>query len=215
MTNESSKFWESFRKAQGAMKDPVKDATNPHFKSKFVTLKGVLDAVREPLHKNGISIVQTLDGANVVTILRHDDGGGVESRIPVICAKANDPQAFGSALTYARRYAIAAICGIAPADDDDDGEGAVDRQQPARPPVRPAAASKQDQAPEGYDLLEHALQAIHGAQDALVLRGVVARKIKASGFQGEDLAAARQAFDEKLATFAGSTTPTTTTKKEN
>lgn len=192
-------FWDRFLLAQQAMRDPVKDAANPHFKSRFVTLKGVLDAVRKPLHDNGISIVQTLDGATVVTLLRDSAGNGVESRIPVICQKANDPQAFGSALTYARRYALAAICGVAPSDDDDDGEGAVERVQIPNRKQAPAAQEakpSQVEKPIGYDLADHAIAAIDAANNALSL-AVVGKKIKLSGFEGEDLNAVRQAFAAK------------------
>jgi hypothetical protein len=136
-----SKFYAAFRQAQSEFRDPVKDGSNPHFKSRFVTLKGVLDAVRQILHRNGLCVFQcfeTMENGQAVirTELRADDGSGIASCVPVICAKQNDPQAFGSAATYARRYGIAAICGIAPADEDDDGEEAA---RPARAAPKPAA----------------------------------------------------------------------------
>lgn len=112
-------------KAQGAMKVAVFDRQNPHFKNRYASLAATIDAIRTPLADNGLSITQTThvrDGAFVlITTLRHASGQWVASEYPLpIAAK---PQELGSALTYARRYSVAAIASIA-ADDDDDAEGA-------------------------------------------------------------------------------------------
>lgn len=114
-------------KAQAAFKPAVKDAVNPHFKSRYVSLQAVIDAVLPALHANGFALVQPLyvDGAGKTmlhTCLRHVSGESVSSHYPVHPVKA-DPQGEGSALTYARRYALMALCGIAP--EDDDGNAAV------------------------------------------------------------------------------------------
>ena len=113
-------------KAQGAFKPAVKDAVNPHFKSRYVTLQAVLDAVQPALHANGFALVQATrvaDGKTVLnTALIHTSGERIEADYPVHPVKA-DPQGEGSALTYARRYALMALCGIAP--EDDDGNAAV------------------------------------------------------------------------------------------
>ena len=139
-------FQTAFLAAQKAMRDPCKDSTNPHFRSKFVSLKGVLDAVRGPLHTAGITISQMIDFEDermfVVTTLTHVEGGGISSRCPVLTAKPNDPQALGSAITYAKRYGLAGICGVAPSDDD-DGESAVDR-----PPVKRKAKAVKKATPK-------------------------------------------------------------------
>lgn len=135
-------FYTAFLAAQKAMRDPCKDAANPHFRSKFVSLKGVADAVRPALHSAGITVVQMIDhderGMFVKTVLAHTSGECIDSRCPIVVAKQNDPQAMGSAITYARRYALAAICGVAPSDDDDDGEAAVSRA-PVKVKVKQAA----------------------------------------------------------------------------
>lgn len=113
-------------KAQGAFKPAVKDAVNPHFKSRYVTLQAVIDAVLPALHANGFALVQATsveDGKTILrTTLAHVSGESVCSFYPVHPVKA-DPQGEGSALTYARRYALMALCGIAP--EDDDGNAAV------------------------------------------------------------------------------------------
>ena len=113
-------------KAQAAFAPAVKAKVNPHFKSKYVPLDAVLDAIAEPLRTCGIAILQPTtiqDGRTVlVTRLVHESGEWIEGRYPVHPVKA-DPQGEGSALTYARRYALMALVGIAP--EDDDGNAAV------------------------------------------------------------------------------------------
>jgi len=113
-------------KAQTAFKPAVKDAVNPHFKSRYVTLQAVIDAVLPALHANGFALIQGTHVEEGKTILKTEliyvDGKAITSSYPVHPVKA-DPQGEGSALTYARRYALMALCGIAP--EDDDGNAAV------------------------------------------------------------------------------------------
>jgi hypothetical protein len=127
LTSESiTAIMPAFIKAQAKFKPAVKDATNPQFKSKYVALDGVIDAVAPALRENGIAIMQQTDIEDartiLVTRLIHESGEWIASRYPVHPVKA-DPQGEGSALTYARRYALMALVGIAP--EDDDGNAAV------------------------------------------------------------------------------------------
>ncbi len=125
-------------KAQGVMKNATLNKVNPHFKSKFADLAAVRDAVIPALTANGIAVVQTLDtfmvgpdgtgGPCVYTRLVHTSGQWIESLCQI--PNGGDMQKMGSAITYARRYSLSAICGIA-ADEDDDGNEAV--QPTARP----------------------------------------------------------------------------------
>ena len=113
-------------KAQGQIKGAIKDTSNPFFKSKYADLASVWDACREPLSNNGLSVMQTTIGddptkVTVVTTLAHTSGQWIQGQLTLMPAKA-DPQGIGSAITYARRYALAAIVGVAP--DDDDGNAA-------------------------------------------------------------------------------------------
>ena len=131
LTSESiTAIMPAFIKAQGNFAKAVKSATNPHFKSKYVALDGVIDAVAAPLREQGIAIMQMTDIEDartvLVTRLIHESGEWLGSRYPVHPVKA-DPQGEGSALTYARRYALMAIAGIAP--EDDDGNAAVKAAQ--------------------------------------------------------------------------------------
>ena len=115
--------------AQGEMTAASKDGTNPHFKSRYATLASVWDAIRGPLSRNGLSVSQVLEtpdagpGVIVRTILLHTSGQWICSRYVMPIPDKLTPQAVGSAITYARRYALSAIVGIAP-DDDDDGNAA-------------------------------------------------------------------------------------------
>lgn len=128
-------------KAQGAIKGAAKDRVNPGFRSKYADLASVWDACRKQLSDNGLAVIQTTDEADdavvVVTTLAHSSGEWISGRLKLRPVKA-DPQGMGSALTYARRYALSAIVGIAP--DDDDGEAAQGRptQQQQRPAESPA-----------------------------------------------------------------------------
>ena len=191
-------FWKAFLAAQKSMRDPCKDTTNPHFRSKFVSLKGVADAVRPCLHDAGIVATQMIDyddaGTFVRTVLAHTGGGSIESRCPVICAKSNDPQAMGSAITYARRYALAAICGVAPSDDDDDGESAV------RPPVKKKAKPAGLPKPQPFDSVEHALESLGRCADKGSVN-IWTPRVRASGYTGIDRQNLVEAMNERLAQF--------------
>lgn len=122
--------------AQATFKPAVRDATNPHFGSKFVSLTGVIDAVSASLRDAGIAFVQATDvtdngGTVLVTTLIHESGEWLSGRYPVRAVK-QDPQSEGSALTYARRYALMSLVGIAPEDDDGAAGSAPDHDAEAR-----------------------------------------------------------------------------------
>ena len=130
-------------KAQNEMGGAVKDAKNPFFKSSYADLTSVIKAIKEPFNKNGLSYVQlptTSDGGKgigVKTILMHTSGQFIESEFYLPITKA-DPQAGGSAITYARRYALQAMAGIPTADDD--AEAAMMRGKPDEPSVEELCA---------------------------------------------------------------------------
>jgi hypothetical protein len=121
-------------KAQLGIKGAVRDSQNPHFRSHYADLSAVWDSCHEQLNANGIAIVQqteTLDGKLVlVTRLIHTSGQWIRSEWPLKPTK-DDPQGLGSAVTYARRYSLAAIAGVAPRGDDDDGNAASGVKQQA------------------------------------------------------------------------------------
>lgn len=121
--NELAKALADF---QSEVKDPSKDKENPYFKSKYVALDGVLQTVRPVLAKHGLSVMQlpTSDetAVTVTTLLMHSSGQFIESEPFKVLLTKKDAQATGSALTYARRYSLSSVLGIAWDDDDDDGD---------------------------------------------------------------------------------------------
>jgi len=130
---EIAKLSAALCKAQGAMTGAVKDSTNPFFKSKYADLSAVWDDIRKPFADNGISVVQMPCGGvgsvTVITQLTHDSGQWMRSRLTMVPVK-HDPQGIGSCITYARRYALAAMAGVYQIDDDGNSatkpSGAID-----------------------------------------------------------------------------------------
>lgn len=122
------KLAEALAKAQGKIEGASKDSTNPHFKSRYADLASVWEACRTHLSANGLSIIQTLDnglnGVTIITTLAHSSGEWIKGALTLKPVK-DDPQGVGSAITYARRYALAAMVGVAP--EDDDAEAATGR----------------------------------------------------------------------------------------
>jgi len=115
-------------KAQSSYNALIKDSKNPFFKSKYADLAACIECTREPLARNGLAVMQSteVDGDKTVveTILAHISGEWIAGRYPLTPIK-NDCQGLGAALTYARRYSLTAMLGIAA--EDDDGETASGR----------------------------------------------------------------------------------------
>jgi len=110
-------------KAQGEIKGALKDQSNPFFKSKYADLASVVEAIRAPFAKNGLSYIQTLDPTEkdevrVETMILHSSGEWICCGILGVPVTKADAQGYGSALTYARRYSLSAAAGVAPEDDD-------------------------------------------------------------------------------------------------
>jgi hypothetical protein len=117
-------------KAQGDFVDPEKDKKNPFFNSEYTTLGAVLRSVRPILAKHGLSLVQVVNIDVLETCLLHSSGQWIADVYPLRPAKT-DPQGFGSCLTYARRYAVKAVLGLA--EEDDDGNDHADKKPQAQP----------------------------------------------------------------------------------
>jgi|2_EtaG_2_1085320.scaffolds.fasta_scaffold06660_5 hypothetical protein len=116
-------------RAQTAVSNVAKDAANPHFRSRYASLAVVRDAVYPAFNSVGIAIIQTPhtgeNGAvSVETILIHESGEIIDFTGPAVIPSKPDAQGVGSCITYLRRYNLLAITGIAPADEDDDGNAA-------------------------------------------------------------------------------------------
>lgn len=146
---------QALSKAQGQMGSAKKDADNPYFKSKYADLASVVDAIKEPLSKNGLAYSQLpfVDehGVHVETILMHLSGEWVSSKLTMRPVKT-DPQGVGSTLTYARRYGLQSMVGIA-ADDDDDGNLGSGNlgKAPPKPPPKTKPRQDHEQPPPAHE----------------------------------------------------------------
>jgi len=128
-------------KAQKEFGPALKTATNPHFRSKYAALDACVEAVIDALNNNGIFLMQYThpceDGVIVETMFIHESGEHMSGGRLHVPASKQDPQGYGSALTYARRYSLQAACGIAPEDDDGN---AASKSKPE--PKKPAAGTR-------------------------------------------------------------------------
>jgi len=104
--------------AQKAMGAAKKDAVNPYYHSSYADLGSVMETCKELLNKNNITVLQPIMGTTVETILLHSSGEWMSSETPIVCKVEHDPQALGSAITYARRYGLQSMVFIPSADDD-------------------------------------------------------------------------------------------------
>ena len=142
-------------KAQGVLRNAEKDGTNPHFRSKYATIESIWDAIRDPLTRNGLAVIQAMQGSgeslSLITTLVHSSGQWVRSEIPLISGKPT-PQALGSAVTYMRRYALAAIVGATSGEDDDANQAEeYVKKQPDLSPISWAEAEEIEQALLEFD----------------------------------------------------------------
>lgn len=119
-------------KFRAQIKQPKLDASNPFFKSSYLTLTGLITAIDEALKGTGLSYNQIIadngQAAAVQTIITHESGGILITKPFTLRPTKADPQGIGSATTYARRYQLQALFGIA-GEKDDDGNAASNPQQ--------------------------------------------------------------------------------------
>lgn len=119
---------EALVSAQKEIKFAIKDSTNPHFKSKYANINSTIDAIKPALNNNGIAFLQSLSPSDdsklhLTTRLIHSSGEWIEDT--AVCPlQKQDAQAVGSAISYIRRYSLAAFLGLY-SDTDDDGQATV------------------------------------------------------------------------------------------
>lgn len=137
-------------KAQKAFGPALKTSTNPHFRNKYAALDVCIEAVIDALNDNGIMLMQQThlceDGVIVETTFIHESGEMISGGKLHVPAAKQDPQGYGSALTYAKRYSLQSACGIAPEDDDGNHASHSYQQQhqaPAKPVKQPEQQPKQ------------------------------------------------------------------------
>ena len=148
-------------KAQGAFENPKKNRevrvtskrTGATYKFSYATFDEIVDCIRKPLADNGLSFTQGVNGAVITTMLLHASGQWLSTELPIKAGEAdNAAQAMGSAITYAKRYALTAMLGIA-SEEDDDGNAAdgnvidqsrysdTQKRAASKPPATPTGAS--------------------------------------------------------------------------
>lgn len=138
--------------AQGEFKPVAKTGKNPHLGNEYVTLDGIIESVRKPLSTHGLAYTQLLNeaeaGLMLETFLFHTSGQWLSACVRVVAMTGNrgvnEMQALGGALTYLKRYALAALLGIS-ADEDDDGET---RTRVVRPPQKSVPQDAPTPTPE-------------------------------------------------------------------
>jgi len=118
-------------KAQSQMKTPHKDATNPHFRNRYASLKSCIKAIKPALNTNGFALIQAAgkdeQGHFIQTTFEHTSGGMFTSKFYMEPEKKG-MQGLGSAATYAKRYGLLGLAGIEPDEDADDDGNAADEK---------------------------------------------------------------------------------------
>lgn len=170
----------AFVKAKKAFRPALKEKANPAFKgSKYADLSSCIEAVDDAFLANGIVMYQECHpddaGVTVETVLLHESGESIRSGRLHVPASKHDPQGFGSALTYARRYSLMAACGMAPEDDDGNAASRKKREPESKPAMSEA------------DVEEHQI-AMHNASSFEELRAAFGFAYTAAKRIGDDAA---------------------------
>lgn len=148
LKNSKNNIYTALAKAQGEFETATQNKKNPFFNSKYLTLGGVIEIIRKPFSKNGLSFLQfptvKKEGNSttviIKTIIAHESGDTIENELslPVtIGGRISDAQAIGSAITYARRYSLQSLVGISADEEDDDGNSASGRVVEAKSQTKP------------------------------------------------------------------------------
>lgn len=212
------KIAEALAKAQGEMKPAAMDRTNPHFGNKYATLASVWEAIRPVMASNGLSVIQIpgdhQQGLMLTTTLMHTSGQQISSTIVMPLPK-KDPQSYGSALTYARRYGLCAMLGVV-AEEDDDANGAMprqgdQRQQQQRPPQRQnnVAPARQQPAPTGTAKPSHQFyRELAGVAAKLGIPSTTATNYIKQSLAEKNIASTDDLTEQQLKAIIGTLSPT-------
>lgn len=188
-----SKLIEALVKAQSEMSHAVLDSVNPHFRSKFATLKSVIDAVKPALNGNGIAFIQEavqVEGGSAIETVFVGHGSSYRTGpVPIVVDKDN-AQGFGSGLTYSKRYSLSMACGVS-SEEDDDGNAAAG----APPKRRPQSVTK-------TVLEEEGIKVDQGKKDAYISQLMEATSDNDEPAMKELLDELRSDSEMKLAVWA-------------
>lgn len=175
--SENKNIYAAFVKAQKGFAPALKTSTNPHFKSRYADLAACVEAVIDALNDNGIGLIQKTHqderGVTVETMFVHESGESMTGGVLHVPAAKQDPQGYGSALSYARRYSLMAACGIAPEDDDGNAasKAPAAKQKPAatKPVDIEPWVAKMLAANSSKELAKVAQDAWEATQDELIM----------------------------------------------
>ena len=163
---------------QKELKQPLKDAKNPFFKSEYVPLENVAEAITESATKHGLAFSQyatTTETGNVSvgTIVFHESGEFIEFPPLILKPENTKPQSIGSAITYAKRYSLSAVFGIT-SDKDDDGNKANGNGEPQKQQQKRNQKQAQNDEPDVHAIVEKYVQqlAVLGVKRADVVEYV-------------------------------------------
>jgi len=180
VTEERALLFKAIAAAQGEFSTVEKSAKNPHFNSKFAPLDSIIEMIRPILPRHGLSVIQFTDipesgnGIIIETIISHESGQYISGRLQMPTVK-NDPQGYGSSISYGRRYSLGAALGIV-SDEDVDGnqtEAPEKKPRPAQQPSKPAQQPNADpKDAEYHERIKDALRAIYGDDKAAALAKV-------------------------------------------
>lgn len=199
-------------KAQAKIGHAIKDASNQHFRNQYATLESVIDATKGPLSEQGLVVLQQPDSddsgrAILITTLAHVSGEWMRSFTPILTDKQT-AQGLGSGLTYSRRYAIAALCNIAQADDDgNEASGKTQSTPPAKQAAMTGSAKKSEALIGGDFIIEGGKYRGKSIKQAIDLDGQAAVQNYAnwlkddSAKNGKGLSAGASAFIVNLNRF--------------
>lgn len=156
------KLSKSLVETQKELKQPLKDAKNPFFKSEYVPLENVAEAITQTATKYGLAFSQyatTTENGNVSvgTIVFHESGEYIEYPPLILKPENTKPQSIGSAITYAKRYALSAIFGIT-SDKDDDGNKANGNGEPQKQPQKRNQKQAPQNEPNVHEIVEKYVQ---------------------------------------------------------
>ena len=180
--NELNELATALAAAQGEIMPAPKDADNPFFKSKYSSLPAIREAVREVFAKNGLSVIQcpsVVEGRlELRTVLLHSSGQSFDCGVLAAEVDVANPQKAGSAISYFRRYALAAVSGCV-SDEDDDAEAV---RAPSRKPLPKKVSKKQPVGGHEVVALQQLIQETE-TKEALseTLRGDTYKRLKSDG----------------------------------
>ena len=157
------KLSKSLVETQKELKQPLKDAKNPFFKSEYVPLENVAEAITQTATKYGLAFSQyatTTESGNVSvgTIVFHESGEYIEFPPLILKPENTKPQSIGSAITYAKRYALSAIFGITSDKDDDGNKANGNGEQQKQPQKRNQKQAPQNDEPDVHAIVEKYVQ---------------------------------------------------------